>query len=267
MDDVTLVADLDPAARPVDGWYRLLTDDGRLRRLLAARCDPALPVEESLTAVAQLWDVPLAAYGSMYAVHDGTGATVAVAAPQGGERERACQIVTPPFDEDHETRLELLLSAARELAFAVPVESATHIHYDGAPFREPAALANVVRLFGLWSPALRRLLRTNDACHRIQPLPRQLVDAAERKASLDSLREAATAAGLTKYFDANITQLLADDPIRDTLEVRILATDLCVEPILRSALLLERLLLRCLDPEPLPPAPQDPRRAADGSST
>src|ERR1700733_6477327 len=40
VDDVTLVADLDPRSPPVGDWYRVLTDDPRLLRLLAERIDP-----------------------------------------------------------------------------------------------------------------------------------------------------------------------------------------------------------------------------------
>ncbi len=261
VDDVTLVADLDPRTRPAPGWYRVLTDDSRLLRLLAARIDPDAPIEESLEPIAPLWGVPIDVHGEVFQVNDSGGATIALAAPQGGGRERGCEVITPPLTADHETAIDELLNVARELNFVVPVEAAVHVHHDGAPFRSAPALANVVRLFGLWRPVLHTVLRTNPACLRLAPLPPSLVEAAAGAPSYEQLREAAAAGGLTKFFDVNLTALFKENPVRNTLEVRILPGTIDARDVVRGASFVEALLERCLDETPIPAPPTDPAAA------
>lgn len=256
VDDVTIVADLDPAAAAPPGWHRLLTDDPRLLHLLARVSDPGGPLETSLNAAAALWGVAAERHGHVWRV-ESAGATIALATPSGGERERPCEIVTPPLVQGHSAALEGLLGPARDLGFSVPVEAAVHVHLDGGPFREAAVMANVVRLFAYWREPLRQLLRTNPRCRRLAPLPVELVTVVDRTPSLDELRQAATAGGLTKFFDVNLTQLLRDDPLRDTIEVRILPGTLAVDEVMQGAGIVEALLERCLDPPPVPRAPAD----------
>jgi Putative amidoligase enzyme len=255
VDDVTLVADLDPRSQPVDDWYRVLTDDPRLLRLLAERIEPDAPIEQSLDPIAALWGVRVVRHGGVFQLDDTAGATIALAAPQGGERERGCEVITPPLTVDHEAAIDDLLQVARELGFLVPVEAAVHVHHDGAPFRSAPALANVVRLFGLWRPALHSLLGTNPACRRLAPLPAELVQATGGTPSYEQLRDAA--GGLTKFFDVNLTTLFAQNPIRDTLEVRILPGAIETRDVVRGAALVEALLDRCLDETPIPAPPAD----------
>ncbi|WP_344932846.1 amidoligase family protein [Actinoplanes nipponensis] len=169
VDDVTLLAGLDPRAPAPPGWFRILGDDPRLLSLLAAHSDPGGTLGAALDAPAQLWGRRVERHGDVYRLDDVSGATIALAAPQGGERERPCEIVTPPLSSDHGAALEELLGPARELGFTVPREAAVHLHIDGAPFREPHALANVVRLFAHWREPLRLLLGTNPACRRLAP--------------------------------------------------------------------------------------------------
>ena len=260
VDDVTLVTDLDPRAGPVPGWHRLLTDDVRLLRLLERHTDPASGLEFALDRMAALWGLAPEQHGSAHRL-TAAGRTIALAVPQGGERERACEVVTPPLAVDHARALEELLGPARALGFTVPAEAATHLHLDGAPFRRPAALANVVRLFGWWREPLHHALGTNPRCRRLAPLPPALVRLAAGAPSETELRDAAWEGGLTKFFDVNLTQLLTDDPVRDTLEVRILPGTLLGAEALAGAALVEALLERCLDPTPLPMPPADPGEA------
>ncbi|GAB1691960.1 amidoligase family protein [Krasilnikovia sp. M28-CT-15] len=261
VDDVTLLADLNPRAAARPGWYRILSDDPRLIRLIAAHSDPGGTLEVALDAAARLWDAPVQRHGDVYRLDDPAGATIALAAPLGGERERPCEIVTPPLTGDHRAALERLLGPARELGFTVPREAAVHLHVDGAPFRSAPALANLVRLFASWREPLRALLGTNPACRRLAPLPPALVAAADGAPTYEQLRAAAAEGGLTKFFDVNLTQLLTDTPVRDTVEVRILPGAIDASAVLDRAGVVELLLERCLDPEPLPAAPADPGAA------
>jgi len=263
VDDVTLVAGLDPRVEAPPGWFRILSDDPRLLRLLATHSDPGGSIESALDATARLWGSTVQQLGDVYRLDDPGGATIALAAPQGGERERPCEVITPPLTGDHHAALEELLGPARELGFTIPHEAAVHLHLDGAPFRQPHALANVVRLFGHWREALRLLLRTNPGCRRLAPLPEPLVAAADGIASYDDLRKAAAAGELTKFFDVNLTQLLTDTPIRDTIEIRILPGAIAADDILNRAGLVELLLDRCVQREPFPSAPADPDAALE----
>jgi hypothetical protein len=254
VDDVTIVAELDPGAPAPRGWHRLLTDDARLLELLARHSDPGGPLETALEGVAALWGECVERIGHVRRL-DVAGATIALATPSGGERERPCEIVTPPLVTDHAEALEELLTTARSLGFTVPLEAAVHLHFDGAPFREPRAFANVVRLFGHWREPLRTLLATNPRCRRLAALPDELIDAADADASWDELRAAATRGGLTKFFDVNLTQVLRESPTRDTLEVRILPGTLSADEVTERAELVENLLDRCCESTPFPSPP------------
>lgn len=254
VDDVTIVADLNAAAAAPPGWHRLLTDDARLLELLARTSDPDGSLDTALDGVAALWGEPVERIGNVWRL-DVAGATIALATPSGGERERPCEIVTPPLVADHAAALEELLGTARGLGFTVPHEAAVHLHLDGGRFREPHALANVVRLFGRWREPLRELLATNPRCRRLAALPAELVDAADGDPSLDDLRAAAKRGGLTKFFDVNLTQVLRDDPLRDTIEIRILPGAIAADEVIERAALVEKLLDRCCDPVPFPAPP------------
>lgn len=256
VDDITLLDDLQPRTPAPPGWYRLLSDDSRLIGLLAKHCDPGAPLDRVLDPVAALWGVPTEIIGDVVRLDDPSAATIALAAPQGAERERPCEIVTPPIASGHLEALEELLGPARELGFTVPREAAVHLHVDGGPFRDPRAFANVVLLAAHYREALRELLRTNPACRRLAPLPAPLVAAASREnPSMDELRKAADEGGLTKYFDVNLTQLLTDRPKRDTLEIRILPGAIDAAEIVNQAALIELLLDRCEEPSPFPITP------------
>jgi hypothetical protein len=263
VDDITLLADLDPRATPPPGWFRILSDDQRLLRLLARHSDPGGTLDAALDATAQLWGSVVQRVGDVYRLDDSSATTIALAAPQGAERERPCEIVTPPLTGDHHEALEELLSAARDLGFTVPVEAAVHLHVDGAPFREAHALANLVRLFAHWREPLRTLLQTNPACRRLAPLPSSLVAAADGGAPIEQLRKAADEGELTKFFDVNLTQVLTDTPFRDTVEIRILPGAIDAGPIVDRAALVELLLDRCEWREPFPDPPADPAAAVE----
>ena len=293
VDDITLVADLlaervrdgdgGGGGRPGDvggprargggaargaarrgGWYRLLSDEPRLLRLVDAHSDPDAPLERALAGVAPLFAAEVEDVGGARRLRDAAGATIALAAALTPGRERPCEVVTVPLVTDHERSLERLLAPARELGFTVPHEAAVHLHVDAAPFRGARAFGNLVRLFGHWREHLRVALGTNAACTRLQPLPPALLELDDEQ-PWAALRGAAAATGLTKYYDVNLTALLTDRPRRDTVEVRILPGTLHPAEITARAHLLEALLDRCERPLPLPrprgEAPPDAARA------
>ncbi|WP_338073878.1 amidoligase family protein [Kineococcus siccus] len=262
VDDTTIVAGLDPTAPPRPGWYRVLSDDPRLLRLVAARTDPAEGIGSVLAPVAELFDVAVETIGDVRRVQDAAGATIALAAPLSGERERPCEVVTPPLEADHEAALDALLSAARDLGFTVPREAAVHLHVDGAPFQRVAAFTNVVMLFGRWRAALWELLATNPHCVRLAPLPAALLDVVQRPhADWEALRDAAAGTGVSKFCDVNLARVLGLRPGPQTLEVRLLPGTVDAREVVAGAVLVQRLLDRCRRDEPFP-AP----RTGEGSA-
>ena len=129
-----------------------------------------------------------------------------------------------------------------------------------------------MRLFGYWREVLWLALETNAACRRLAPLPAGLTELVELgwQDTADGtgwarLQEAVRAVGVTKYADVNLTQLVSERPVRDTVEVRILPGAIDGAEIVRRAAVVEALLTRCLDPRPLPrpgtDAARDPRAA------
>lgn len=265
VDDITIEADLAGAGTPAGhrGWYRVLCDDARLLRIVDRHVDPDATLPDVLEPVAALVGTRVELLGGAARVNDATGATIAVAMPLPGGRERPCEVVTPPLVRDHGRALDALLAPARALGFTVPAEAAVHVHVDGAPFRTPAAFANLVRLFGHWREPLHAALGTNPACRRLGALPADLVDLVERAdpgpgpGAWEALRRAARGTGVTKYADVNLGQLVADRPLRDTVEVRILPGSVDAADVVHRAALVERLLLRCLDGRPVPPPGAD----------
>jgi hypothetical protein len=276
VDDVTIEADLTsaPGLPGHRGWYRVLCDDSRLLRLIERHSDPDAPLLAVLGPVAELFGVQVEVFAGAARVNDASGATVAVAMLLPAGRERPCEIITPPLAFDQAGVLERLLVPARELGFTVPQEAAVHLHVDGAPFRRPDAFANLVRLFGYWREELWAALDTNPACRRLAPLPEALVEFVEGPlqdpsdgAGWARLQEVARSAGVTKYADVNLTQLVTANPVRDTVEVRILPGDIDGYAIVERAAIVEALLTRCLDPRPISRpdenARHDPRAALD----
>lgn len=255
VDDITISAELDPRAPAPSGWHRVLTDDPRLLRLLARACDPAGPLDTALDPVAALWGEPVERTGSVWRL-ESAGATVALAAPLGGERERPCEIITPPWTDRHGERLQELLEPSRALGFTVPAEAAVHLHVDGGPFRTGPAVANLIRMFGDWREPLRRLLATNPNCRRLAPLPADLVTTAHNTEDLAELRAVAHQTGLGKFFDVNLTALLTDQPQRDTVEIRVLPGSLDPCDIMQRSRIIERVLDRCQARQPVPSPPR-----------
>jgi hypothetical protein len=254
VDDITLRADLDRGAPARPGWYRVLGDEPRLMRLTHRLADPAAPRESVLDPLAAVFGVRPRVEGDVVVVDDPAGATVAMAAPMPGERERACEVITPPLAADHGAHLDALLAPARDLGFTVPHEAAVHLHVDAAPLRDPATFTNLVRLFSAWRTPLRAALRTNPACTRLAPLPDAVVAYAAGPPAPDweTLRAAVAPMGLKKYADVNLMSLVTPRADRDTVEIRCLPGMLGTDEVLASAALVERLLARCQDPRPIP---------------
>ena len=247
VDDLTLQDDLDRERPPVAGWFRVVSDDARLLQLVAraGRAD-AGPLE-ALAPVARLFGTEPAEFpGGMVRVTDRNAAPIAIATPLPGERERPCEIVTPPLARDHAARLDALLAPARALGFTVPAEAATHVHFDGAPFRSPRALRDLVRLVAAHADELKALVGTNPRCRRLGGWPaalHEVVEAADFAAlAWPEAQARLQDVGLTKYCDVNLKNLVHDVPGKPTIEVRVLPGLIDSAAILEGAALFEGVL-------------------------
>ncbi len=243
VDDLTLQADLDHEAAPKPGWWRVLSDDRRILHLARRHARPGQGLVGVMQPLAELFGPALDRLdGGVLRVRDPDGRPVALGAPLPGERERPCEVVTPPLpagsaEELHEA-LEALLGPARELGFTVPVEAAVHVHFDAAPFRSPAVLQQVVRRWTAEALDMRARFGTNPRCRRLggwQPALHEVVEAPDFAGLPWSLaRERLEAVGLSKYVDLNLKNAVHAVPGKETVEVRILPGSIHAEPVVQA---------------------------------
>jgi hypothetical protein len=260
VDDLTLVDDLDREKAPVRGWFRVVSDDTRLLNLVArvGRAD-AGPLE-AVARVAELFGTEAEVFPEgMVRVTDRNRAPIAIATALPGERERPCEIVTPPIESEHEERLEALLAPARELGFTIPKEAAVHVHYDGTAFCEPRAFRNLVRLIETYAIALKKHVATNPRCRRLGGWPEALHEIVESEDFVElswaDAKERLESVGLTKYCDVNVKNIVHDITDKHTIEVRVFPGAIETQPILDGAALFEHVLRRAVDEREIPRRP------------
>ncbi len=255
VDDLTLQAGLDRSRPPLDGWHRIVTDDGRLLRLILRHCDPLANGEAVLAPVAALFGSTVQRReGGMTRVEDDRGVSVALCAPLPGERERPCEIVTAPIERGHRQVLRGLLDQARGLGFSLPVEGATHIHFDATRLCDAVILGRLVEVLHRHGPGLRRMVGVNPACIRLGPWPDGLIQRVRDPEFLamgwPDARAALGTLGLTKYCDFNLSNLIAGTKDKHTFEVRILPAILDADAVIAAAGLFQGLLVWCRDVAP-----------------
>lgn len=253
VDDLTLQRNLNRAAGPVDGWYRIVADDARILRLVCQHCDSAAPLETVLNPLAALFATTPRASAGMVRVSDDEDRPVAIAAPLPGERERPCEIVTAPIEREHQKVLEELLADARELGFAAPIEGATHLHFDAAPLQSASTIAALVDVLWRHGDALKTLLGVNPNCVRLgswpEALPRLTKSQEFRALPWPEAQAALRQVGLSKFCDYNLLNVALGTQTKHTFEVRILPTHLTSAPIIEAAALFEALLRACAGPQ------------------
>jgi hypothetical protein len=252
VDDITLQEDLIHAAPSKPGWFRVVSDDARLLRLLA-RISPADEgPEAALEPMAALFAGQLdhfPEHGMIRAV-DSIGAPLAIASSLPGERERPCELITPPLKHDQAARLEDLLAPARALGFSLAAESATHLHFDAARLRNARVFQRLVRILTEEAEALKAQMGANPRCRRLGPWPQALwttINApdfadlpwAEAKARL-------VECGLSKFCDFNLKNIVHDVPGKPTFEVRVLPGLIHADAILDGAKAFEDVLRRAV---------------------
>lgn len=247
VDDITLQQDLPQDADPVDGWWRVVSDDRRLIDLAARHVDASLPLPAALEPLATLFSSsPEPGPGGMWRVRTLDGLPLVIGAPLPGGRHRGAELVTAPIAEDHERHLDELLAIAVAHGFTAPTEGATHVHLDAAPLRESRTFRRFVQVVHRILPELRALLGVNPACVRLGPWPDALVEQVEATdwddLSWPDARRRLEPVRLTKYCDVNVRNVVLGSPDKDTVELRILPVLLEAEPIVRAARLLEAII-------------------------
>jgi hypothetical protein len=246
-DDMTIQTDLDRSAPAKPGWYRIVGDDARILRLVMRHSDPTASLHDVLLPSARIFGVDLRHFDNgMVRLADRFDAPIAMATQLPGERERPCEIITPPISENHHERLSALLGPARELGFTIPVEAALHVHFDAAPLCTAGSFAKLVLIFDRFGDQLKGLFNTSPHCTRLGKWPEDLPSLVEEPSFLASSWEDARsrlkALKLTKYVDFNVMNMIYPLSEKHTFEVRILPVEFDVASILKSTALLEGLL-------------------------
>jgi hypothetical protein len=251
-DDLTLVADLDRSAAPKEGWYRVLSDDVRFLRLVNRHGRADGTVRDALEPVAALFGTTVdLAEGGVLRVSDDGGSSVCLGARLPGERERPCEIVTAPLESNAGATLGRLLGVAKEQGCTVPVEAAVHVHLDGAALRDPRAFRDLVRLWRRHGDEIKGLVGTNPRCVRLGGWPDALDGIVEDpkfvRLSWPEAQARLREAGLVKFCDLNVANLVYDVPGKPTVEFRVLPGGLEPEPMLAGARVAEQLVRAAVD--------------------
>jgi len=247
VDDLTLQDDLDRGYPPRPGWYRIVSDDPRLLRLTMRHADAVAPLETVLRPIARMFGTVVEeGEAGMRRVADQAGSPIAIGATLPGERERPCELITPPIETKHLDRLETLLGLARSLGFSVPAEGAIHLHFDAAPLCAASTIANLVRFLGIHSDALKQRFGTNPRCRRLGTWPTELFELVASPAFLSlewaEARKQLSQFILTKYCDFNLRNLIHPVPDKHTFEVRILPVWTDGQRIVDAAAIFARIL-------------------------
>jgi hypothetical protein len=255
VDDLTIRENLNHSKPSKKGWYRIISDDTRLLRLAMQHCDAAADQRDVLLPLAKLFGTQMdRSEKDMFKIVDTLNNPVAVASTLPGERERPCELISPPLTQDHEPYLTHLLQLASELNFTVPIEAAVHVHFDANKLHNTAAFCRLVEILFQHGPALRKLVGVNTNCTRLGNLPNSLIEMVrssgfyskpwkEAKAELSKLE-------LSKYCDFNLLNIVNDIPEKNTFEVRILPGSMNATEILHQAILFQEILELCLKGSP-----------------
>lgn len=247
VDDLTIQDDLNKSEPPKPEWYRIVSDDTRFLELITYQSNPNSSKAEVLKPIADLFGTHVEqGVEGMIRVADNTGNPIAIAAPLPGERERPCELISAPIDSNHLEKLEVILKTARLLGFTIPVEGATHIHFDALPLCSANVFANLVNVFHTHGELLKRLVGTNPSCRRLGNWDISLLkivnESGFRELPWEQARERIAKLELTKYCDFNLKNLIHPIPDKLTFEVRIFPVCLNSQSIIESAALIEAIL-------------------------
>ena len=248
VDDITLRHDFNRKIPALKNWYRIVSDDARLIRLIKKHSDANLPIAESLLVIGQLFGTkPVKNKGNVYRLATEANEPIALAAPMPGERERACEIITAPLSYHHclET-LTMILEEVNRLGFLIPKEGASHVHFDGQAFTSANILATLMNRLHQQRLSLRKQLETNPHSTRIGAWSKEIMQVINQSDFADlSWSDACqrlAKQSISKYCDFNIRNLIYPQKDKHTFEVRILPVCLDIERLQKKIALLYRVI-------------------------
>ncbi|WP_328983847.1 amidoligase family protein [Thiorhodovibrio winogradskyi] len=251
VDDLTIRHDLDRGAEGREGWYRILSDDVRFLRLIMARCDPAADKHSVLAPIAELFKTRLRVENGIVRVADIMSSPIALVAPLPGERERPCELITPPIEAQHFSRLKELLDTATELGFSVPHEAAIHMHFDAERLCNTEVFCRLIQVLQKYHTQIRNAVGTNINCVRLGKLPNWLFKVTKKKEFKNlnwaDAREYLADRGLSKYCDFNIMNFVYQVPGKSTFEVRLFPGSLDAREVVENAHQFETILNWCVN--------------------
>ena len=260
VDDLTLQQDCIPNAPPKIPWYRIVSDDRRLLELVKQQCNPAQDLTQVLHPIANLFGTSLEyGEGNMIKVSDSNGLPIAVASPLPGERERPCEIITPPLKNSYHHYLDNLLNTAVNLGFTIPHEGAIHLHFDAQALANTRIFCNLVNLFWTYSKILKQLVGSNGNCQRLGIWDLSLLELVNDRhfSQLPWLEAKKQLMQLpfTKYCDFNLKNLVYSLSDKYTFEVRIFPVWLEAQSIIYGAELIQGLLTQVINRQYITPQP------------
>ena len=186
----------------------------------------------------------------MFRFTDRMGRSIAIAASLPGERERVCELITPPFERDHQGELATLLAQAARLGFTVPQQAATHIHFDATQLKQTASFCRLVEICHRFGEELKTHFRSNPHCRRVGRVPMELVALIRQpgfaKSGWKPAARQLQGLKLSKYSDFNFMNMVHDLPGKDTFEVRILPGSMDAANIAAQGAFFARLLEFCI---------------------
>ncbi|MBD2114252.1 MULTISPECIES: amidoligase family protein [Cyanophyceae] len=227
-------------------------------QIISRLSDANLPLAEVLQPVAKTLGLEVQqGPKGMVKLADDLGPPIAIATSLPGERERPCELITPPLTYAQLPQLETYLQIARQLNFYAPAEGATHLHLDAAPLCSAPAIRNLVNLLWAHSPTLKWLVTSNPRCQRLGLWPSELLTLVQApdwsNLPWDQARERLKTLPLTKYCDFNLKNIVYAPRHKHTFEVRILPVYLTLPPLLEAIDLMADLINRAIDPTPVLP--------------
>ncbi len=247
VDDITIRRDLNAKHRSELGWGRVVSDDPRFLRMMADRLEPIGSTFDDVSSAMEALGLTCIEHEHAIKMVDSSGASVALLAGVPGERERVCELISPPLTKQLPDWFDKVTATAARLGFVVPAESATHFHYDAEPFRSPGVFRRLIWNFVEHGDMIRQRFRTNPNCSRTGLLPTELLDLVdsddyETKSWNEIASRVRTMKDVVKYLDVNLTNLIADDPKVDTVEFRMLPGSISGEGLREMLVLMDAIV-------------------------
>lgn len=239
VDDPTIADELAP------GGPRLRiarTDDVRLAALAERGWSRSAALASRLAPLAKAFDGAVDDEGA----RDAWGHPLVRWHEVSAERARVCEVVLRPLaPKERGPVLRRLTRLAKALGFTVPAESATHAHYDAAPFQTTARLRRLILTWEAQRPRWLARLAPNPRCRKLGPWApdvARVAREADDALPFGALCAALLLAGLRREVDLNLLGAVERHPKQPTVELRCLPGSLDPDALLAQLAVADELL-------------------------